>query len=168
MNKKGMSLLEVLIAMVILAAGLLLISSSWSGTFSRLRKTQQSLEVAALLQRKITEIEIEWKGKPLDSIPEEKEDDFGSDYPNYRWKMESQKFQMPDLASTYTSREGGANEMLINIMKQFTDILSKSIKEVRVTVYYKTSKGREVPYSITTFFVDYDKDVPIPGLGGGP
>lgn len=159
-----MSLLEVLIAMVILATGLMLISSSWSGTYMRLRKTQTNVEIAALLQRKIVEIETEWKGKPLDSIPEEKEDTFGSEFPNYRWKMESQKFQMPDISDIYLNREGGASEMLLQIMKQFSEILGKSIREVKVTVFYKSKSGKEIPYSITTVFVDFDRDIPIPGI----
>lgn len=165
--EKGMSLLEVLIAMVILAAGLMLISTSWSGTFARLRKTQQTLEVAALLQRKMTEIEMEYQGKPLDSIEEEKSDDFGSEYPQYSWKMESKDFEMVDLTPILIGRDGGADQNMIQIMKLFTDHLSKSIKEVKVSVLYTTPKKRTLTYSVTTYFIDYDKAIPLPPMGGG-
>lgn len=162
----GMSLLEVLIALMILSAGLILISTSWSGTFARLKKTQQTLEVSSLLQRKMVEIEMEYRGKSLDSIPEDKADDFGSEFPNYSWKMESRKFEMPDLSPLLVGREGGANQMMLQIMKQFTEQLSKSIKEVRLTVMYKTKKDRVVNYTLTTYFIDYDKEIPMPPMGG--
>lgn len=167
LNSRGMSLIEVVMALMILAGGLLLISQSWSGTFGRLRKTQSNVIAAALLQRKITELEMEFKGKPLDSIPEEKGDDFGSEYPDYSWTMTSKNFEMPDMTGTLMGKEGGSQTMELQIMKQFTDQLSKSIKEMRVTIVYKTKKGKEIKYSITTYIVDYDKDIPIPGLPGG-
>jgi general secretion pathway protein I len=30
---------------------------------------------------------MEYDEKPLDSIPEEKEDNFGTEYPGYKWKL---------------------------------------------------------------------------------
>lgn len=164
---RGMSLVEVVIAIMILAGGLLLISQSWSGSFARLRKTQNNIIAAALLQRKITELEMEYKGKPLDSIPEEKSDDFGAEYPEYSWKMQSKSFEMPDMTSTLLSKEGGSQALELELMKQFTDQLSKSIKEMKVSVIYKTKKGREVKSSITTYFVDYDKELQLPGMPSG-
>ena len=85
MKKNGFTLIETVIAMVILSSGLLLLANSWSGSFMRVRKTQLSTEVSALLERKMTEVEMEYTGKPLESIPEEKEDDFGSEYAQYSW-----------------------------------------------------------------------------------
>ena len=162
-NNRGMTLIEVVMAMLILAGGLILISNSWSGAFGRLRKTQQNIEVAALMQRKLVEIEMEYQGKSLDLIPEEKSDDFGSEYPQYTWKMKSKLFEMPDLSPLLVGRDGGADQSMLSIMKQFTEQLSKSIKEVQVTVSYTGKKNKVVDYSITTYFVDYDKELPLPG-----
>ena len=167
LRTSGMSLLEVLIAMMILSAGLILISTSWSGTFARLKKTQQTLEIAALLQRKMVEIEMEYKNKPLESIDDEKSDDFGSEFPQYSWKMQSKKFEMPDMTAMLIGRDGGANQMLLTIMKQFTDHLSKSVKEVKVTVIYTPKKAKPINYSLTTYFIDYDKEIALPPMGAG-
>lgn len=163
----GFTLLETVIAMVIMAGALLLLSSSWSGTFMRLRKTQQAFEVAAMLERKMNDIEIEFRGKSLDEIPEEKEGDFGSDYPNYSWKMSSKKLEFPDISSALTARDGGADQTLMGVIKQLTDVLGKSIKEVTVTVILAGAK-KPLEFSVTTYFVDYDKDISL-GLptGGG-
>lgn len=165
MKRAGFTLLEVLLAMVILSSGVILLANSWSGSFMKIRKTQTNNEVAALLERKMVEIDMKYRGKPVDGIPEEEADDFGSDYPQYHWKMVSKEFEFPDMSSSLTARDGGAQTELIQIMKTLTEHLKKSIKEVKVSVFYKKN-NRETEYSITTLFVDYDKQIPLPGMGG--
>ena len=165
-RRRGFTLLETLLALVILSSGLLLLSNSWSGAFLRLRKTQTATEVAALLERKMVEVELEYKDKPLDSIPEEKTDDFGSDYPQYSWRLESRKLELPDLSSLLTSKEGGADETSLAVIRQLTEQMEKSIREVKVIVIYSGGKKPQ-EYSVTTFFVNYDQQIAVPGMPGG-
>lgn len=165
MKKNGFTLIETVMAMVILSSGLLLLANSWSGSFMRVRKTQLSTEVSALLERKMVEIEMEYQDKSLDSIPEESEDDFGSEYPQYSWKMTSKEFEVPDFSATLTAQAGGANEITLTVMKTLAEHLAKSIKEVKVTVIYKGSK-KPLQFSATQYFVDYDKELPLPSVPG--
>ena len=165
MRKNGFTLIETVMAMVILSSGIMLLANSWSGSFMRVRKTQLSTEVTALLERKMTEIELEYSGKPLDSIPEETEDDFGSEYSQYSWKMTSKEFEVPDISATLTAQAGGADEMALTVMKTLTEHLGKSIKEVKVTVIYKGAK-KPLEFSATQYFVDYDKELPLPSMPG--
>lgn len=161
----GFTLIEVVLAMMIMASGLFILVNSWAGTYNRLHKTQIKVQMAALLERKVVELQREYDGKSLDSIPEEKTDDFGSDAADYSWKMESKKLEVPDLTSSLISREGGADQTMLMIMKTFTDHLSNSIKEIKVTVYHKDGKKKQDD-SVTFYMVDYDKPLPIPGAGG--
>ncbi|MFM6928761.1 MAG: prepilin-type N-terminal cleavage/methylation domain-containing protein [Bdellovibrio sp.] len=168
MRNKGFTLIETVLAMVILSSGLLLLANSWGSSFGFVRKTQLTTEVAALLERKMAEIEIEYTGKSLDSVPEEKEDDFGSEYPQYSWKMTSKEFEVPDISATLTAQAGGADEMALMMMKTLTQHLSKTIKEVKVSVIYKGGK-KPLEFSATQYFVDYDKEIPMPSVPGmGP
>lgn len=132
----------------------------------RIKKTQVSTEVAALLERKMVEVEMEYQGKPLDSIPEEKSDDFGSEYPQYSWKMSSKEFEVPDLTASLTAQSGGADELTLTIMKTLSEHLAKAVKEVKVTVIFKAGK-KPLEYSATQYFIDFDKQLPMPGLPGG-
>lgn len=160
-SNTGFTLIETLLAMVILSSALLLLTNSWSSSFLRVRKTQQQFEVATLLERKMTEVEIEFKGKSLDEIPEEKSDNFGDKYPQYSWKLNSKKLEIPDLSSLLGGDDGGGNnqKMMMSLVKQMSETLSKAIKEVTVTVTFKPAKGKPLEYSVTQYFVDYDKEI---------
>lgn len=164
-SKNGFTLIEVILAMMVMSSGLFILTNAWAGTYARLKKTQNQVQLAALLERKVVELEREFKGKPLDSIPEEKEDDFGSEIPLYSWKMVSRQLEVPDLSATLISRQEGATPEFLMIMKLFTDHLSKSIKELKITVTYKDKK-KPISADVTIYMIDYDRPLPIPGAGG--
>lgn len=166
MRTRGFTLVETVLAMVILSTALVLLANSWGGAFSRVKKTQLNFEVAALLERKMTELQIEYRGKPLDSIPEDRAEDFGSEYAQYTWKMKSKELELPDLTPLMGGTEG-VDQMVQQFIKQFADNLQKSIKEVRLTVIYKAPNGKNLEFSITSYFVDYDKNLSFAG-GGMP
>ena len=165
--EKGFTLLEVVLALMVMAAGLFILTNSWAGTYNRLRKTQIQVQIAALLERKITEVEREYKNKSLESIPEEKEDNFGSELPQYSWKMKSKKLEMPDLSAQLTSQEGGADATLLALMKTYTEYISKCVKEVNISVIYKEGK-KPVVADVTIYMMDYNRSLPLPGAGGAP
>ena len=165
LRQSGFTLLEVLIAMIILASGVMLLAQSWSSSYNRIRKTQKNVEIAALLERKLAETDMKYRGKSIDSIPESEGDEFEG-YPEYSWKLESKKFEMPDLTSILIGRDGCVDQMMMQLMKQFSEHLSNSIKEVKITVTYKV-KEKEFEYSATLLFVDYDKQLPLPSIPGG-
>jgi hypothetical protein len=62
------------------------------------------------------------------------------------------------------SKEGGADPTLAMMVKMLTAHLSKSVKEVTVSVLVKNPK-KDLEFSVTTYFVDYD--VPIAVSPGG-
>lgn len=173
-QKNGFTLIETVIAMGIIASGLLLLVNTWGGAFVRLDRTQKSFELASLLERKMADIEIKYRGKNIDEIKEEDEGDFDG-FPNYTWKMSSRKLEFPDLSGALTGRDGGADAMTLTAIKQLTEVLSKSIKEVTVAVVYTKPGKKPIEHSVTTYFVDYTKTaMGVPGLpagapgGGGP
>lgn len=165
-QKKGFTLIEVVLAMMVMASGLFILTNSWSGTYNRLRKTQIQVQMAALLERKVAEIEREFKGKSLESIPDEKEDNFGSELPQYTWKLKSKKLEIPDISASLTAQEGGADATLITLMKTFTEHLSKSIKEVNISVKYSEG-AKPVLADVTIYMIDYDRPLPMPGTSSG-
>lgn len=150
---KGFTLLEVLISLAIISGGLMVIGQAWSGNFLRIRKANLYNNVSILLQKKMTEIEAKYKNKPLSEIPDNESGDFGSDFKQYTWTIKSQDLQFPDLSSVLV----GADETMLTIIQQMQEYISKSIKEVKLTVKVKTPI-RSLEFSLTTYFVDYDQD----------
>ncbi len=163
-KQKGFTLIETIMAMVIMSTGILLLVNTWGGSFVRLERTQKAFEIAALLERKMIDFEIKYRGKNTDSIPESEDGDFEG-YPDYTWKMTSKKLEFPDIGAALFAGQGGTDNITEMIVKQLTETLSKSIKEVTINITYSRPKKKELNYSITTYFVDYDKSggVGLPG-----
>lgn len=165
-NKQAFTLIEVVLAMMIMASGLFILTNSWAGTYNRLAKTKVQVELAALLERKIVELEREFKTQSLDNIKEEDTGDFGSELEGYTWEMKSQKVEFPDLSGIIGGVGENQNLDLVSIMKLFSEHLSKSVKEVKVSVTYK-DKRKPITVDVVFYVVDYDRPLPMPGGGGG-
>lgn len=166
-HDRGFTLIEVLVALMILSAGIIVLGMSWSGNFQRMRKTTLFNNVGTLLERKMIEMEAKYKDKPLAEIPEEDGGDFGADFKQYRWTLKSKDLKMPDLTPLLVNKDQGADETLISMIKQVSEYLNQTIKEVKVTVYAKSAGGKEVEFSAVQYFIDYAKDFGgIPGVGG--
>jgi len=165
---KGFTLIEVLIATVIMAGAIMVLANSWSGNFMRVRNARINNTLASLLEKKMTEYEVKAKEKPQEELPESESGDFGAKFPGYRWEMKSQPFEMPDLSGALTSKEGGADEMTLMIVKTTAEYVKQACKEVQVSVFYKPQRGRELQHSATTYLVDFTKEIPMPGgMGAG-
>jgi general secretion pathway protein I len=166
-TNRGFTLIEVLVAMVILTGGIMVLANSWSGNYMRIRNARINNTMAGLLERKMTEFEIKYKDKTGDEIEDDATGDFGAKFPGYRWEMKSQKFEMPDMTAALTSKQGGVDEMTLTILKTVTDFIKECVKELSVTVFYKGRIGKEIKASVATYFVDYTKELQVPGMGGG-
>lgn len=148
-----------------MSTGILLLVNTWGGSFVRLERTQRSFEMASLLERKMLDYEIKYRGKSTEQIPESEDGEFDG-YPNYSWKMTSKKLEFPDIGAALVARDGGVDSMTEMVVKQLTDTLSNSIKEVTISITYSREGKKPTNYSLTTYFVDYDKGGSL-GIPGG-
>ena len=163
-NFTGFSLVEVMVAVGILTMVVVTIAAAWSGNFLRIRKSRLNHNVASLLERKVVELEIKFKNQPIEEIVDES-GDFGKDFPQYRWEFKIKDFEMPDLTPLLVSRDEGADEILLSMIRQTTEFISKSVKEGTVSIFVKFGKKkREVEYNVTMYFVDYNQPLL---MGGG-
>lgn len=164
LKQNGFSLIETIIAMAIMSGAILVLALSWSGNVARVKTSRINNTMAFLLERKMTEVEIAYQGKPVNQIADEDAGDFGEKYPGYRWELKTKAFEMPSLSSLLISKEGGADENLLSVVNSLSEYSKDAIKEVSVSVIYTSKLGKEIKNSVATFFVDYKKPLPIPGL----
>lgn len=93
---KGFTLLEVMIAVSIIAIAFVTLIGSQSQSVSIAGHTRFAVTSALLAQQKMTEIESTDFGQIFSSAG-----DFGEDYPGYRWKSE-----VSELGEDETGIEG--------------------------------------------------------------
>jgi general secretion pathway protein I len=167
-RQHGFTLLETILALIIMATSILLLANSWGSSFQKLKKAQSSFQMSALIERKMAELDTKYRDRPLEEIPDSDGGEFDEES-GYSWKMISKKLEFPDFSSSLVAQQGGADQNLIMVVKQLTETLSKSVKEVKVTVSYKPENApKALEQSITTYYVDYSKaGTGIPGLPGG-
>jgi len=166
-QKKGFTLLEVVIALGIMGMVMIVLTSSWRGNFRRVKKAKIQTQAVYLLQKKMTELEVFYKGRVRELPKDEQTGKFKDKLlENYSWKWKAQKFNMPDIARLFTSEEGIVDETSVQILNKMKNYMEESVREVRLTLLYRASpKSKAVKYSISTIFVDYDVPLQI-GLGG--
>jgi general secretion pathway protein I len=165
----GMTLIEVLIALGIIATALVLVASSWGGALSRIKKTQEAFEISQALERKMVELLNEYRDQSIDSIPEEREGDFGEDYPEFNWKLESKKLKLGNLVDVLMSQQqDGIGQTLMDVVRQLQDQIESNVKEFRVTIVHQTPSGRTREYSATTYLTNSLVRANSQGVGGLP
>jgi len=161
----GFSLIEVLIAMAIMSSAAMLLYVAWSGNQIRVQKMAINNKAAFYLDQVMGELQAKYETRIL-QLPDSEQGTFEND-PDYKWKMETQDFQMPDLRALLVSDKQG-QEALLLIIDKLTEYMNDSVKEMKVTVTYTRGK-KSVDYSATTFMVDYNRPLPIgvPGASAG-
>lgn len=155
---KGFTLLEVLIALLILAFSMVVLVESWGGNFRAVQKARKYTVVTMLLQKKVTEFEILSRDKKFDEIKDEDKGDFGHDYPEYTWEMKSRPFEIPNIFPA-SDKQNKMTEMIVKGMMKYFE---EAVKEVVITVVYKSGKSVQ-KYSVSTLYVDYNKELPDVG-----
>lgn len=167
-SKKGFTLVEVLIAVAILATLSALIASSWSGNVRRFQKAKIKEEAAQLLQRKMMDIEARYR-EDVPSLPIEQLQNGTFEetrFSDYTWEWEAKAIELPDLTSLVDT--DGQDQILVAVMSQFRDYLVASIKEVKVTVTYQKNSAPPLKYDLATYFVDFNQSITMgmPGVEG--
>ena len=140
-----------MVALSIVALSVLTITLSWSGNYGRIRKIKIYNDMAYLLETKMKEFELLYRGLPLEKIPKNLTGKFEKKYSKYIWTFQSQNFELPDLESLFLEQNTEIGEFDSLIFKQVKNLLTTSIKEIKLSVSTKIRK-KEITQSVATYF----------------
>lgn len=154
-NRAGFTLIEVLIALVILASGLFVLTSSIGSSAIDINKAQRMQEITYLLQNKMVEYEVKYRNKGFSEIEKKEEGKF-DEFPEYTWRVEVQEFPAPDIKAILMSTGETQSDFLLNIMGKFTEIMEKHIREMKVTLVFNNEDQKNPrEFFLTTLLVDF-------------
>ena len=161
----GFTLVEVLMAMGILSFSAIVIYSTWRGNLHRYKSSKVKTVAVELLQKKILELETEYKEKVFNLPTELQKGSFEEDgqYKYYFWEWQTQKLDFPDLASMVGGFED--DSMVLMVLNKFTQYLNQSIREIVVTVKYKIGEKVRYKYSVPFYLVDFNQRLQLPFSG---
>ncbi len=163
----GFTLLEVMIAMAVMALGFAAIIMVQSNSSNTSLKAKQLNIATMLAKNKMLEVEQEIDGKPFESADKVKEDNFKEPFQDYHWKKEIKEIEFPSLfnsasasggAQGGTEAEGSGGPMVEQMTQMITKYLSDSIREVKLTISWKRGNA-EQSFSLTTYWVDLNREM---------
>lgn len=163
-DKRGFTLIEVMVAMAIIVIALLAITNSIIYSQMSSSKSRKSIIASFLASQKMAEFNMKYSGKSIKDIPVNETGVFPKPHDGFSWEIKSQNFEydLGSLAASLLAQEETKSDELIQILKNISQTLKESIKEVTISILW-TSERRPRKYSLTSHFVD--KQVQLPSLG---
>ncbi len=149
-TNKGFTLLEIMVAVAILAVSLTAILRFHGDTLMTSARAEKMTIAAMLAQRRMAEVEIQIdKDLKKGEFPEEKseEDKFDEPYEDYKWRLTIKRVNLP---SPVQGEEGSPQHM---IGKQLTDQIAKMVREVKLEIIWE-ELGEEQSIDVVTHVVN--------------
>lgn len=146
--KGGFTLLEVMAAMAILAVSLVAIFNAQSQSMKMSERAGYITKAMNLAQARLGELELEVLEKGFDVLEEEDNGNFeDADFAGYRWAYTSDNIRIPLVSVNEDTKSVSDNSLL----KTAQDMLEKSIKEVRLKVYFKDGRSEDFVELVTHY-----------------
>ena len=162
-KKKGFSLIEILVTLVILSGAMIIVSQIGSGNQQRVKKLKHYSKITQLMEQKISDLEFEWRRKNFDSIPESTKGNFEGEK-HFSWSVVTQPLGLPDPKALMNLSGESQEGMAIQVAQVTKQFLSQAVRELKLTIHYKKGPLKSA-YSMTTYIVDHNKKIQV---SGGP
>lgn len=167
-NSSGFTLLETMIALLIMVMAFTAILTVESNSIRASENARRLNIVRMLAKNKITEVEQEIEGKTFSEVKKEDGGAFKSPYQDYRWSSTVKEIEFPNLSvggaktgSGSSSGGGGGagsgSDIADFLTKLLTNFLSKAVREVSVTIYWKRGTS-EQNFSLSMYWVDLNHE----------
>jgi prepilin-type N-terminal cleavage/methylation domain-containing protein len=162
MNRSGFTLLEVMIAIGILAIGIGAILVAENNSLDTTIRAKRMTTVATLARNLLIEVERQVQGKTFDETKKEASGKFEPPYSEYAWEQKIKEISFPNVLSPEAKQEGGKTGEPVDpnearVVKIATQFLSKATREITITIKWK-EKGQDQTYSVSQYWVDLNHE----------
>lgn len=153
-NQKGFTLLEILIALGILATSFTMLFAAQGNSFLDSERAERLTVATNLAQQRMVELEMELaEDMKRRKFPDEKEESgtFDDPFADFRWQYNIKKVEIPSAASAE-----GQNPLIGPHIKRISDQISKSVREVTLKVFWGDKdkpEEEQSQMSVTTHIV---------------
>lgn len=162
---KGFTLLEVVIALAIMTVAFGSILAVQGGAVNASARAKQMNIVSMLAKNKMVETEFKIQGKAFDEVQKTEGGTFEPPYEDFTWRSVIKEVKFPRINFSGGGGSGAdkgkennqSAEMVEMISKLITTHLSKSLREVTVTVAWKQGT-KEQTFDLQTFWVDLNHE----------
>ena len=169
-QEAGFTLLEVIIALAIMVVAFTSILSVESGSINASARARQLNIVAMLAKGTMVDTELKLEGKTFEEAKKEEGGTYETPYQDYRWAATVKEIQFPQLNVSGASGSGdkkeedknpeGTTDIIGTMTKLVTKFLSKAVREVNVTVFWKKGTG-EQKFTLSTYWVNLEQDFEV-------
>ena len=152
----GFTLLEVMIAVGILAIGIGSILVAENNSLDIMMRAKRMTTVAMLAKNAIVEAEREISGKSFTEVKEEESGQFKAPFQEYRWERKISEVKFPEVLDQSEQKKdevSTVDEKTQRVVKLATNYLSKTTREISVTIKWTENK-QEQKYSVSQYWVD--------------
>lgn len=161
-NCSGFTLLEVLVAMLIMVIAFGSIFTIQTSAIQITGRAKQTNTIAMLLRNSLTQAELEVQGKKFDEVSKEKSGAFEPPFEVYSWSWKIKELEFPNLIGRSNSEDSSqstdqSSDMIGRLVTKF---LSQSVRQIEVTVKWKQFE-KEQTYSATTLWVDLNHEMAL-------
>lgn len=134
---RGFTLLEIMIALVILAGSILALLSAQGGSFMASERAERLTTATFLARQKMSEMQMETeKDLARNKFPQddtEEKGDFDEPFDDYRWKYTVTKVEIPLQEA---ESEEGANAIVLSYVRSIMEQISEGVREIKLTVFW--------------------------------
>ena len=162
-SRSGFTLIEVMIAVGILAIGIGAILSAENNSLNVTLRAKRMTIVAMLAKNSLIEAERAISGKSFTEVKEEEGGKFDAPFQEYSWERKIKEITFPNILDQSKAKKdevSKVDENTMRVVKIATSYLSKASREITITIKW-TDKKEEQKFVVSQSWVDLDHAIDI-------